>query len=466
MSENSIPSPTVRNLDLSRYNDTDQDISAEITVQSRGNLIDNPRECSVSITRFRCPLTTIPIHRITTANDPNYAIEIRANLDLGTKQEFSGVSYMDVEGVHPLYSPSDFTEQINRTIARAWYNLIDDNLELASFKEVVTNTSTFSTSSSTSLTMPVTLAATNCYGVKLDLSAITPSSINDTPMINIDLVNPTGLSCRVASGVQVSNGDSYSFHTGGQRDQGAVDLTLDANYSYQPIDSFLKFSQAQTNGNWIIVISQCGSTSMNVDVTCTLSVYKAPQASDTARYDLPYLLPNLSLDSSSYTNWSISEKFIKANMKLYVGNHLKSFLSISKRADSNYIRFPISSLSAGLDQIVVFVSDSNNIFSINQISKLLIFCDLPVQKDLYAGDSPSFALTSFVIPGNLIEQATEVSYSTDAGTIPWRRYQLMSDKEVDSLNISARVQYNNGEIKVVELSPGQTFQAMLSIFKN
>jgi hypothetical protein len=242
---------------------------------------------------------------------------------------------------------------------------------------------------------------------------------------------------------------------------------LDATYSYQPIDSFLKFSSEATNGNWIVRISPCGNNSLNITCNVALGVYAPPKhASDTNRFQLPNLLPNVSLNAQNYTVWTVAELFLKSNMKIRVGNKLKEFLSVSKRANSNTIRFPITSLSATLDQVVSFTADASKVFSINQLNKLLIFSNsIPVEKDLSAGDVRSFALTSYTIPSDQIERATEIEYSTDAGTVPWRRYDLRSDTPLESLDISARVQYVDGDIETLQLSPGQIFTVMLSVFK-
>jgi len=473
MAENSVAFGSVRNLDLTRYNDGASDIDAEVSLNARGSIIENPRECSVAITRFRCPLTSAPIHKIKSASDSDYQIDISVNV-VGVAgaaaYEYSGTAYMSPHAVHSIYSPSDYVEEINRTLARAWYNLVDGNAAFSSFVELDSAVNqAFSTAGSLAYTTSIGLVSTTTYGVQLSISNFTQVGAvgSESDLINIDLQNGVGSVCRVASGVILEAGKSYIFSTGGQKDMGDIDETLDATYSYQPIDSFLKFSSEATNGNWIVRISPCGNNSLNITCNVSLGVYAPPKhASDTNRFQLPNLLPNVSLNAQNYTVWTVAELFLRSNMKIRVGNKLKEFLSISKRANSNTIRFPITSLSANLDQVVSFTADASKVFAINQLNKLLIFSNsIPVEKDISAGDVRSFALTSYTIPSDQIERATEIEYSTDAGTIPWRRYDLRSDTPLESLDISARVQYVDGDIETLQLSPGQIFTVMLSVFK-
>lgn len=466
--------PEVSNLDLYVYNDTNNNIDAVINEQFNGNLVDDASKYSMAITRFHIPINSAELMKIIVPSDPDYAITIESNVlhtALGADIFQSGVGYMDVGSIMPIYTPSDFVESCNRTIARAWTNLIDGSNDFSSFVEIdTTNNAPFQTAGSLNSTTSIALTSTTTYAVQLTISNfnVVATAGSEVPLVNIDLTNAVGSKVRVASSIILEPSNSYTFKIGGNLDQSNVGTSLDSKYSYLPKETFLKFSDQQTNGNWTLTISPCGENSLNVTASWTLGVYKPPSHStDSNRYALPNLLPNISLDSSGYFTWTVHEKFLRSGMRIKLGSKIANILSLSKNSFSNYVEFPISLFSTGLNEVVSFKAESPKLYAINRIMKIHLSSNtLPLSKDYSNNSIASSAITSFDVPGDQLEQFTYASYSTDAGVIPLRRYKFQSQASISVFNLDFSVQYADGSIQKLQLKPGEYMSVLVSLFKD
>lgn len=452
-------------------NTTDSILARAENTLNGGVLIQNTGEYELCVDRFNCPLTSAQVHKITDVS--KYTLQLEVN-NLHTAGSSNVLCYGDdnlqLTTINPIYSPSDFIEYVNRALARAHRKIIDNTTGFSSFVDTISTVGT----NFTHLAGTVNLAATHAgsttnYYVQLSLSNYVQNSVTagEVSIINIDLSNPAGTICRVASGVILEGSKTYTFEIGGIMAQEHSGTTLDNTYSLQPVESFLKFASGTSNGNWVLTVTPAGSnTTLDIDLDITLKVYERPTVS--GRYVLPHVPPNISLNSLGYIVWSFHERFLQNSYKVKLGSNLKNILSINKNIDpsSDYLKIPITLLSTAMDQVIDFTAEAAKLYQLNQLKKVLIFSNtLPVTKDRRLSNVPSFALTSFLLPGSELEQFTEVSYVFSGGNKNFRRYRMNGTNELSSFDIIIKLERKDGSVEDLYLQPEESFNALISFYK-
>ena len=459
--------PKLINLELSLFNNTADNIEAKLIENFNSALLKKADDYELCISRFRLPLTTAPIHKIT--DTTGYEITLESNtLHLATSggYEQSGSSTLQLTSLNPIYSPTDFKEYVNRCLWRSHRELISN---FSAFIDEVTNTKVFA-HNSTDQTMAISLTgATETYNVKLTLDNYSLESAvgGEIPLINVDLVSPSGTICRVASSVLLSENTSYEFTNGGVVAYDAAvsenTINIDGELTISPKETFLKFKDDAADGNWIVRVSPAGAHSLEVSIRCTLEVCAPPTSA--GRFQYPSQPPVVTL-TDNYFSWNIPERFIHSGMRIKLGDKLKQILTLNKYAISNYIELPITSISTDIDQIKTFKQEAKKIFMLNQLEKVLIVSNsLPVQRDYTNNEVPSSAIASFILPSDELEEFTEVSYVTDASIKPWRRYRLLTQTELSNFDISAILKYKDGSEEKLYLEPSQSMNVLLSFFE-
>ena len=463
-----------RNLDLLQHNNSASNVEAKFsqTFANRIGLLDDPSQWEMAVTRFNIPISALEKMIIDPAD---YWLNLSCNVQTTASSAFRDCSSGNISlydnTVMKLYNVQDFVENVNRAFARAHASLIDNTTAwVSNFKATVSASSVaFQTGVSESANIAVTLASTKNYYVRLKLSNFVENTQtgSELPTVNIDLTNPDGTVCRVASGVDLSSLGSTElvFEDGAELDQANIDTLFDYGRSYTPLDAFLKFSSQTSNGTWVLTISACGANTLDIEVDYSLEVYAPPLLA--SHYELPHMQPNLSVsESSGYFSLTVHERFIHQNMKLTASPFLSKILQLQSSSTSNIVEMPITTLTAGLDEVITFKQESPKVYLVNQIDRLIITSNsLPIEKDISTGNQPTFAITSFILPGDEIFGFDYIGYSTDSGMKPWRRYRLNTSQPLDSIDIEFKVMYKDGSVTPVLLEPSQSASCLLSFFR-
>lgn len=114
-------------LDLSKYNNTSNNIQAEFVEIFSSPFIEDPENWELSIDRFRIPLTNIPCFVV--SNNTDHWIRIETNDVItasGSSFESFGLSYLPLSSSFPYMSPSDFVSAVNKSFALAHQSLLDN----------------------------------------------------------------------------------------------------------------------------------------------------------------------------------------------------------------------------------------------------------------------------------------------------------------------------------------------------
>ena len=130
------------------------------------------------------------------------------------------------------------------------------------------------------------------------------------------------------------------------------------------------------------------------------------------------------------------------------------------------IPIPVVTLSSGLASIVTIRAESSRLYQLSIIDRINIISNtFPVTKDTQLGDRPSFALTSFTINPDEIQDATFATFSFTGGMSNNRRYRLNGQSPINQINISFQIQYIDGSVEDILVLPTETFNLFITFNK-
>jgi hypothetical protein len=141
-------------------------------------------------------------------------------------------------------------------------------------------------------------------------------------------------------------------------------------------------------------------------------------------------------------------------------------LNINKIALSNYVEFPVFTLTPALDQIKTIRQEAPKIYGIVQAEKIQISSNgINMDRDLNNDSVPSNAITTFLLPSDRVVEFTEIEYTTDASVKPFRRYRLNNTLNLNRFTLSIEVVYKNGLRRPLYIEPDHSMNIMLSFFQ-
>ena len=162
------------------------------------------------------------------------------------------------------------------------------------------------------------------------------------------------------------NGGIKSYN---QAKTGFTGPTLDTSYSITPLSTFLAYHDSPATGTWVLTVSSCGVNTFSMNLNYTLEVCTPPLAAN--KFQFPEQPPVIDLDDNGYISWNVTERFLHENMRIKLGNSLKAILNINKIALSNYVEFPVFTLTPALDQIKTIRQEAPKIYGIVQAFRFL-----------------------------------------------------------------------------------------------
>ena len=461
------------NLELNDINDGNTAKRCALTQEYNSDLFDDniPRE--VAITRFKIPINLMELMIVDNPNDPDYLIQFENDIaSQSLIQNYTNIATTNMcpNTVNKIYSPGDLIEAVNRGFARAHRGLLDNFgffIKSSSFSDVA-----FITGGNTEGNFNISaIGLLETSYVKLTISnfVLTAAAGQETALCNIMLSSPgSSIQCRVASAVLLQANKTYVFETGGVNTYSAVkrsDNTLDNSFSISPMESFLKFKNISPDGNWKLVIRSSGNeTTLDIKLNATLETCTPPL---NTSFRFPNQPPLVDYDDKGFITWHLPEQFIYNDFRIKLGNKLKTIFNYYKVApDDGYVRFPVVAFSDTLNQILTFKQESPRLYNMVQAERIQIsLFGFAIDRDVNNDQSPSSAITSFIMPSDDVLGFTEISYSTDASIKPYRRYRIQNTANLNHFSLSVEIVYKDGLRKPLFIETGSTWGLMLSIFE-
>lgn len=482
----------VQNFVLTEYNSTD--IDEELTQISRdfGNskLFESTEDVSMSITRLQIPFEATEIMRIDDSNVNDFTLTIGLNamryggttLNAGTMVELNyaeGTAQMYKSEEMKIITPSDFIENVNKTLSRAYIDWIkkvsirDQPAANQWYKRDWYNekTLTFTGRNSNNRYCDFNFADvlvfnTSCVDIKLDIISVSNIQITDTHQkMYVELISPSGKTIRVCSGVNLPNLANTSFwdlhpHNFSINDDGTM-----AYPSCNPISAFNGFADgSNANGIWRVSIYPMSGGYYACDFQIKLSLTARPSA---IWNDCPVIAPFFSFNrSTKFLSINLPEKFINLGFIIKCQGLLNRILNYSKQSSSNKIEWPIVSLSSGLSDTISIEQQIPKLYLISQLERILILSNnLNINKDFIDGATSSNIITDLLIDNDNVLDFNVANYTYESADFPMRRYKFNSSTELSRLNFSIKLRYKDGREQNVILPPGSSLIMTISFFR-
>jgi hypothetical protein len=452
--------------DLVRYNSTTSQIIADVQTVSSSNILPDVTKYDISITRLKADISNAPIMLIN-PTDESTSIELQLDGSSGASGSDTTLTSGPVFLQDDIYSPGDFIEDVNKALAKCYYQLLQ-NYTATRFKTTAAGSagtpltwSQAASSNSLVVTAPPSGDSGVCY-LTFELLILTATA---GTYYHVDLENPAGKICRVASNVLLQGGFSYQFAVHGTNQSSITDGILTpiptVQGFYAPVDSFLKFNDSPAVGTWKVHVSNA-SQSGSYTVTGYMFVTTICKPQSTLPYGLrwPSIPPSISYDEQNYISWVLHERYFWNHFKIKLGSKLQNILRIDKKP-SQFLKLPDQILSTAVDQVIIVKQELPCLCYIAELNKLLINSGtLNINRDYTSNDNRSNAIFSLQLDTDSVLNYNTVEY--DNSSEPWRRYPFNTSGELQSFNISLQLQYVDGTIRDLYLQPKQGFNVLVS----
>jgi len=487
-----FPIGLVQNLSFTEWNETD--VVQEVTSIERdfGNskLFSSTQDLSMAITRFSLPLDAMTIMPITSANQSDFVVTVSSNTPQNNVNTFnmSGSSTFPLSSEFPILSVSDFVEVLNKTIYKAYFNLVssisyydpsDPSYSVGNFSYVVTDSYDFNSninngSRSFSFAGNLPPSSPVTY-VKLEILSCQQLDSNICPpLANINLTSPSGIKVRVASSINLFRDfNGYSQITFSDGEWQPYQKTADGKPLYgsmNPVQTFTDFStETSAPGNWTLQITPCGNNQFTIRVNFKLTIAVAPSMGlNKAKLDFPATVGFYSLDrSSGIFSLNCPEKWCKQGIRLSSTKLLKRIMSLQKNIETSpYVYTPMTSLSTTLDKTITFQAECPKMYLLCQIERILISSsNLNINRDYIDGNVSSSVITDLLVNPDDILNLDIGSYTYESSDYPMRRYLFNSNVELSRISLNVKLRYRDGSEQNIKLPPSSSLYATLSFFR-
>ena len=482
----------VQNFVLTQYNNSDTDEEITDIQRDFGNtqLFDSTEDVSMSITRLQIPFESTEIMRIEDSNISDFTLTIGLNamryggttINGGVMPELNyaeGTAQMYKSSEMKIITPSDFIENVNKTLSRAYIEFIkkvsyrDQAAANQWYKRDWYNekTITFTGINSNNRYCDFNFADvvafnTSCVDIKLDIISVSNIQVTtETPQkMYIDLVSPSGKTIRVCSGVELKNLANTSFWDLYPNHFSINDDGTMVNKSCSPISAFNGFADGSNcNGTWRVVFLPVSGGYFACDFQIKLSLTARP----TFWNECPPIAPFFSFNrSTKFLSMNLPEKFIALGFIIKSQGLLNRILNYSKQSSSTRIEWPIVSLSSGLNETISIEQQIPKLYLISQLERILILSNnLNINRDYIDGATSSNIITDLIVDNDNVLDFNVANYTYESSDFPMRRYKFNSNAELSRLNFSIKLRYKDGREQNLILPSGSSLIMTVSFFR-
>lgn len=444
----------MESLIIDEYNDTLNDMNCEFNISYPKEVINNPEDMKVSITRLSVPSSTIPILNIKEEEVEDYYIRIDRSIvhaNIPTNKLSSGNQYFPNDVIH--YSQNQVIESINRMLHSSYE---------ASCRMLTDDVDVFAQNLSLSASTTDSQTHVISSGTKLGYIrfTITSCSLTDDVPYKLYLTNLTSnKKTLIWSGSQTSYNtihgstitfteSAYSHHEG------------QTNGFYKPIDSMLEHLNDSPTASWKVEI--VADTNATANVGYILEIGKIPAT-------MSNLSPYFSINNSNYLTLTYDGYHINNNAEIIVSEKLRQMLGFSRY----FVKRSISECSWIYPSTIIDHSDLSVSHTITQsvstyyllsnVAKILVnSSSLMTNGDITANSSRENTISDFTVDNS--EPMEYLNYNVSAN--PWRKYMLLNSTGIRSLNLSMYVEYSNATKKKLLMAPGESCTCRITFFHN
>lgn len=421
----------------------------------RNPIVNHGSDYTVSITKLYIPVGQMKLAKYSSTTD--YTVGFSDTANDHSEQIYNDSSF-------PLYSLSDFVENVNLSMMKAYRGYLQDVLTPETFTGVTHN---FTNASQTD-TITVATTQAQIGGITFKINSITNNVGTNVPVF-IELEAPSGETCKILQNKLITNGagsqtwnvtfDDTSANSNTLFD-GVSPSTTYNNYRTLQGTSLFNALPASVAGSWLLRVKAVnGVTTLDIDIDYDITFTLVPFAGETKS---PYP-PSISYDNSTgFLTLNYYEKLHSNNTTLYFSPKLHNILNFDSYFKSgNYqVKYPHRVWSSTLNEILTVRQDRQSIERVSTIAKINVYSNtLSVRPEFNSDNTSSSTITSF----NPVfdTELSDLRYDYNSSTVPYRRYDIMHNGEIDKIDIGIEVLYTDGSKERLQLGPGDQFYCTL-----
>lgn len=442
---------TCINLDLAAKNDSTEDKKCSFIADlSSANIPpDIISQYDVEVARFSIDVSHAPICRL---QDEWVELQVHGCLESGEPaQTYSGRGYLLNHDEWPIFSTTEYLENINRAFQQAHHNLLENHF--TDFKFENQQLKTFSPTDSTieyEINQFSGIDKTANIVVELEPQSTDLYANEDQMLVDI-LLEKDGRIVTLASTVNITGKTTIR--------EDFRNLPIDENRNVSgniaPTESLVVFHNTPPDGTWALHVrpSLMSGSSVTIDVKFSVTA----QPTIVGRFSIPHLAPRYSDDDNGTLNLNCSDDFVKSAIRITASQNLMKIIQIGS-LESEFVQYSNQVSSAQGDSWLTIPALRSRRHHCVSLYKMLVRNEgqLVLPRD-YTNETRSPILTSYVIPTDHTSYSLLEFYSNNS----YRKYSMAS-QTLYLAELTVALLYRDGSVHDLYLSPG----AISSIFLN
>lgn len=438
-----------RFVNFSLINDTNDSIPCEKTVHFRQPFITIQNEYEVAITKLRIPTTNLELLRTSDTTDEWVSFSIASSPTYTVRHQEN----LPPTSLYPVLSLHDWKERLNLTMAKGYKtwmsNLVSPTSSIVYSHPYVDGTP---------MSINVTNTASTSCNISLRLINLDCLDSQTPKPMKLTLSSPSGASCVVANNLVLP-----MTPLGPQ----TLDITFDdTSLNEQPVEyiapgttcrslsGFGVLNDEPPNGTWSLSIEHAHTSHIVQNLEFTVELIVQGTYFNCAAHP-----PTLSFSNDDgFLSISYPEKFMASGTTLAFSPavHTVTHFDCVPRSPPGEtfveyaLRFDHSVLSTELDQLITRRMEKPSIEVMSNIVSILVTSsNLLTQSEMNADETSSHTVSSF--SPDFSRELGVLHY--DASSYPYRSYPMLSQGELNALDIGVQILYATGEVVNHTLSP-------------
>jgi hypothetical protein len=455
---------------------TEEDLRMELSYQTELNatILETQSDYELSIVRVNLPSDCIDVLNITPENQSDYTVGLRysqMHIERTCMLPLS-IGSMGSNGHTPwnYRSQNDVIEAVNRSIVNCYYQLIPSLVDPAILAFTYSHDYSFITldSSYTDSQEFTNYPSKRAVACSVTITKFLLLSEPNNISIFFGHENREVLlwSGNLNDEEYKRFGDStIIFADYGLTPMSSMRNTAPGTYAIQPAEPLYLLSTAASGGVYHIRLEANDTYVTPPGISGQLIYSYSLYETDAA----PVIAPIYSINSNGLLQLEYPQYYVSSNITLTMTKHLMRMLTFGAQSRNwsphiqKYIvswpgvtlTHPLLNFTNG-NLLLKWEQFQNTKYRLNNCERILIVGrNLAVVGEFFDGNIAKNTIADFIV--NTDSDMTTLSYSTDAGVVPFRRYPLTSNRELVAMSFDIFANYVDGSLRKIEIPPGTSF---------
>jgi len=453
-------------------------MSLSYETELQATILETQSDYELSIVRVNLPSDCIDVLNINTSNQPEYTVGLRYSKDHVecTCMLPLSIGSQGSDGHTPwnYKSQNDVIEAVNRSIVNCYYQLIPSLVDpdipaftyshdywFNTFDMSYTDSHTFTNYPTKRTVAPsVTINKVSFLSATNNISILFGHNNKEVLLWSGNLNDEE---------YKRFSDSTIIFADYGLTPLSSMRNTSPGTYVVQPAEPLYLLSTAASGGTYHIRLEQNDPYTTPPGIGGQIIYSYTLYESDS----VPTIAPIYSINNNGLLQLEYPQYYFTRNITITMTPKLMRMLSFgaqSRNWSPHIQKYIISWPGTDLTHPLVDFTNGNLLlkweqfqstrYRLNNCERILIVGrNIAVMGEFFDGNVAKNTIADFLV--NTDSDMTTLSYSTDAGVVPFRRYPLMSNRELVAMSFDIYANYVDGSLKKIEIPPGTSFTMKL-----